>query len=399
MPFHANFDSPLYDGVRRCTSAPLRPKSVEQAGRPDPHAGQRTPRRAAAARHLRPDPGLRRHRRGLGGVRIGRSASRTGAPTCWPPSTRAAWRKPGSGVEVANARPGYLELSDAGRGSAGAPTAPTARCRSSTPAQLPAARRFGVHRHRGRRPDARCLHRRHRDGAEDRRPRAVGAQSATRSIGRGARRPRRQRSGGPRGDDPLLRSRAVVRPHRAHSRSTIHGTTIKPGQRIITLLASAARDEREYPNPDEFIWDRPIERLLAFGRGQHFCLGVHLARLEITHHGARSGSSGCPTSGSSPRPRRGRRRASSGAGTISRWRSDDVVVSARRAVHLRTTRTAGQVTGNALAKARFCCGSWPRASAVATCPASAAPRASCPATPAPAPPRWTASRSTRSSAR
>ena len=62
---------------------------------------------------------------------------------------------------------------------------------------------------------------------------------------------------------------------------TIHDTTIEPGQRIITLLASANRDEREYADPDEFIWDRPIERLLAFGRGQHFCLGVHLARLEI----------------------------------------------------------------------------------------------------------------------
>ena len=62
---------------------------------------------------------------------------------------------------------------------------------------------------------------------------------------------------------------------------TIHGTTIEPGQRIITLLASATRDEREYADPDDFVWNRPIERLLAFGRGQHFCLGVHLARLEI----------------------------------------------------------------------------------------------------------------------
>ncbi len=62
---------------------------------------------------------------------------------------------------------------------------------------------------------------------------------------------------------------------------TIHGTTIEPGQRIITLLASANRDEREYPQPDEFIWNRPIQRSLAFGRGQHFCLGYHVARLEI----------------------------------------------------------------------------------------------------------------------
>lgn len=63
---------------------------------------------------------------------------------------------------------------------------------------------------------------------------------------------------------------------------TLHGTTVKPGQRIITLLASANRDEREYPDPDAFQWDRPIRRSLAFGRGQHFCIGYHLARLEVT---------------------------------------------------------------------------------------------------------------------
>jgi cytochrome P450 len=62
---------------------------------------------------------------------------------------------------------------------------------------------------------------------------------------------------------------------------TMHDTTINPGQRIITLLGSANRDEREYPEPEEFIWNRPIQRSLAFGRGQHFCLGYHLARLEI----------------------------------------------------------------------------------------------------------------------
>ena len=42
------------------------------------------------------------------------------------------------------------------------------------------------------------------------------------------------------------------------------GTALK---RIITLLGSAARDEREYADPDEFVWNRPIERLLSFGRG------------------------------------------------------------------------------------------------------------------------------------
>jgi cytochrome P450 len=30
MPFHANFDAPIYDSVRRCTSSQFRPKSVAQ---------------------------------------------------------------------------------------------------------------------------------------------------------------------------------------------------------------------------------------------------------------------------------------------------------------------------------------------------------------------------------
>ena len=80
---------------------------------------------------------------------------------------------------------------------------------------------------------------------------------------------------------PLLRARAVVAARTARRPFTIHDTTIEPGQRIITLLASANRDEREYAQPDEFIWNRAIARTLAFGRGQHFCLGYHLARLEI----------------------------------------------------------------------------------------------------------------------
>jgi cytochrome P450 len=56
---------------------------------------------------------------------------------------------------------------------------------------------------------------------------------------------------------------------------------VLPGQRVIALIASANRDEREYADPYEFRWDRPIERMLAFGRGQHFCAGFHVARLEI----------------------------------------------------------------------------------------------------------------------
>jgi len=66
-----------------------------------------------------------------------------------------------------------------------------------------------------------------------------------------------------------------------HKPVTIHGQTFAPGQRVFLLLASANRDEREFENPDEFFWNRPIRQTLAFGYGMHFCIGIHLARMEV----------------------------------------------------------------------------------------------------------------------
>jgi cytochrome P450 len=69
-------------------------------------------------------------------------------------------------------------------------------------------------------------------------------------------------------------SRTVKRP------ITIAGQELGVGHRIFPLLMSANRDEREFDDPDEFRWNRPIRRHLAFGQGQVFCPGNHLARLE-----------------------------------------------------------------------------------------------------------------------
>jgi cytochrome P450 len=46
------------------------------------------------------------------------------------------------------------------------------------------------------------------------------------------------------------------------------------------LNGSADRDERHFPNPDAFDVRRDIDRQLAFGYGQHFCIGAAVARLE-----------------------------------------------------------------------------------------------------------------------
>ncbi len=66
----------------------------------------------------------------------------------------------------------------------------------------------------------------------------------------------------------LLRDRVVA------------GTSMTAGERVVLLIASANRDEREFADPDEFRWDRPMTRHLGFGQGHHYCIGAHVARLE-----------------------------------------------------------------------------------------------------------------------
>lgn len=66
-----------------------------------------------------------------------------------------------------------------------------------------------------------------------------------------------------------------------HKPITVAGQEIRPGQRVFAVYASALRDEREFEQPDEFIWNRKIRHMLAFGHGPHYCIGVHLARMEI----------------------------------------------------------------------------------------------------------------------
>jgi cytochrome P450 len=51
--------------------------------------------------------------------------------------------------------------------------------------------------------------------------------------------------------------------------------------RILLLYASANRDERKYPDPDRFDVRRNPTDHFGWGHGVHFCLGVHLAKLEM----------------------------------------------------------------------------------------------------------------------
>ena len=61
----------------------------------------------------------------------------------------------------------------------------------------------------------------------------------------------------------------------------IGGQLIRTGEAVALFFNSANRDERAFVAADTFQIDRHPNAHLAFGLGQHFCLGVHLARLEL----------------------------------------------------------------------------------------------------------------------
>ena len=279
LPFHANFDAPIYDEVRRCTAAPFRPKSVSKLAE-----------RITTLANERLDELLPRGRFDLtqeygGIVAASVVCELVGLPVDLAADVLAtvnagSLAQPGSGVEVANARPGYLEYL----------TPVVKRRRSDESHACPIVDNLLAYRL----PDGSAL----TDMEAAVQMLGVfigGTETVPKIVAHGlwelSREP--DQLAAVRADlganVPLAREEMIryCAPAQWFARTlrrpfTLHGTTIRPGQRIISLLASANRDEREYPRADEFIWNRPIPRLLAFGRGQHFCLGAHLARLEIT---------------------------------------------------------------------------------------------------------------------
>lgn len=60
------------------------------------------------------------------------------------------------------------------------------------------------------------------------------------------------------------------------------GVELPAGTRVLLLYASANRDERAWETPEIFDVLRDTRDHLGFGFGPHICVGMHLARLEIT---------------------------------------------------------------------------------------------------------------------
>ena len=61
----------------------------------------------------------------------------------------------------------------------------------------------------------------------------------------------------------------------------IRGQKIRKGEKVALYYPSANRDEDVFPGPDRFDVTRTPNDHLAFGIGEHFCLGASLARLEL----------------------------------------------------------------------------------------------------------------------
>jgi cytochrome P450 len=61
----------------------------------------------------------------------------------------------------------------------------------------------------------------------------------------------------------------------------VRGVTIRAGEQVAIFFASANRDEDVFDDPFAFRVDRRPNPHLAFGFGEHFCMGAHLARVEL----------------------------------------------------------------------------------------------------------------------
>ena len=84
-------------------------------------------------------------------------------------------------------------------------------------------------------------------------------------------------------EEALRHDTSVIAWRRITTQSAeIGGVPVPAGAKLMLVLASAGRDAARFPDPDRFDITRADPRVhLAFGKGQHFCLGAALARMQV----------------------------------------------------------------------------------------------------------------------
>ncbi|MBI3227162.1 MAG: cytochrome P450 [Mycolicibacterium cosmeticum] len=82
--------------------------------------------------------------------------------------------------------------------------------------------------------------------------------------------------------EEVLRYESPFRGHYRHvvADTTLAGTALPAGSRLLLLWGAANRDPAQFPAPGQFRLDRPGRGHMTFGKGLHFCVGAALARLE-----------------------------------------------------------------------------------------------------------------------
>ena len=63
--------------------------------------------------------------------------------------------------------------------------------------------------------------------------------------------------------------------------TVLRGAHIREGDKVVLFYPSGNRDEDHFDDPYRFDIRRNPNYHLSFGNGEHFCLGAHLARLEL----------------------------------------------------------------------------------------------------------------------
>ncbi|HEY9564490.1 MAG TPA: cytochrome P450 [Nocardioides sp.] len=82
--------------------------------------------------------------------------------------------------------------------------------------------------------------------------------------------------------EEMLRYESAVCPAREITEDTeLNGVAIKAGDKILIPFAAANRDPEQFEDPDSVDLTREPNPHLAFGAGNHRCVGSHLARLEL----------------------------------------------------------------------------------------------------------------------
>ena len=62
----------------------------------------------------------------------------------------------------------------------------------------------------------------------------------------------------------------------------VEGVQLHKDSRVLMVFGAANRDPEKFEEPDRFDVERKARGHVGFGHGVHACLGMHLARLEIT---------------------------------------------------------------------------------------------------------------------